>query len=133
VSENSPRNLPTFEEWCTQYGVQKVEGIELYTEDGLDWQMITTADIPAGTTILYVPGEMVLSSDRVAQELNSISDGGVAAATDQLGRIGGVSSIPKFYLFLKLLMVSFAKLVFTIETQPLKLLILLFATDVLGV
>lgn len=104
ISEDSPRSVPAMEEWCTQYGVQKIEGIELYTEDGLDYQMITTVDIPAGTTVLYVPGEMVLSSDRVEQELNSISDGGVANAIQQLGRIGGSSSIPKFYLFLKVLM-----------------------------
>jgi hypothetical protein len=104
TSEDAPRNIQPLEEWCTQYGVQKIDGIQLYTEDGLDYQMITTADIPAGTTILYVPGEMVLSSDRVAQELNSISDGGLDAAVQQLGRIGGASSIPKFYLFLKILM-----------------------------
>ena len=96
--------MPPLEEWLSQYGLQKIEGLELYTEDGLDYQLVTTADIPGGTTIFYVPAELIWSSDRVSQELNSISEGGVAAAVDQLGRIGGSSSIPKFYLFLKMLM-----------------------------
>jgi hypothetical protein len=39
----------------------------------------------------------------VAQELNAASQGGVAAAVDQLGRIGGQNSVADFYLFLKLL------------------------------
>ena len=81
-----------------------MDGVQLYSEDGLDYQLITTQDISAGTAVLYVPAEMVLSSSRVAEEFNSISDGGVAKAVEKLGKIGSAGSAPKFYLFLKLLM-----------------------------
>jgi|EP00970_Alexandrium_tamarense_P012195 hypothetical protein len=105
TDENTPRNIPPFQSWCAEMGVQQMDGLDLYTQDGgVDYMAITTVDIPAGTTILYVPSGMVLSSDRVAEELNAISNGGVADAVNQLGRIGGGSSVPKFYLFIKMLM-----------------------------
>lgn len=103
TAENAPRNMANLDGWATNAGVQKVEGLELYSEDGLDWQYITTADIPTGTTLMYIPAEMCLSSSRVEQELNAASQGGVAAAVDQLNRIGGQNSVADFYLFLKLL------------------------------
>lgn len=101
TSEDSPRNLEAFEEWCTQYGVQKMDGVQLYSEDGLDYQLVTTEDLPAGSVIMYIPAEMVLSSNRVAQELDSVSNGSIAEAVAKLGKIGGAGSTPKFYLFLK--------------------------------
>lgn len=101
TSEDSPRNLADFEEWCTQYGVQKMDGVQLYSEDGLDYQLVTTADIPAGTALLYIPVDMVLSSNRIAVELNSMSDGSVANAISKLGKMGGADSVAKFQLFLK--------------------------------
>jgi len=103
TNEMSPRNLPPLEEWSTNAGIQKVEGLELYTEDGLDWQYITTADIPQGTTIMFIPAGVCLSSSAIEAELNAASNGGMAAAVDQLGRIGGQNSIADFYLFVKLL------------------------------
>jgi hypothetical protein len=104
TSEDSPRNVQAFEEWCTQYGVQTMNGVQLYSEDGLDWQIVTTEDLPEGTAFLYIPADMVLSSDRASQELNAVSNGGVSDAVQQLGKIGGADSISKFYLFLKVLM-----------------------------
>lgn len=101
TSEDSPRNIEGFEEWCTQYGVQKMDGLQLYTEDGLDYELITTQDLPAGSVIMYVPAEVVLSSNQIAQELESLSDGSVAEAVKKLGKIGGAGSTPKFFLFLK--------------------------------
>ncbi|KAL9190542.1 hypothetical protein ACHAXT_000248 [Thalassiosira profunda] len=103
TSEFDPRNLQPLEPWSEQSGVQKVEGLELYSEDGTDWQYITTVDIPTGTTIMYIPAEMCLSSSRVAQELNAVSNGGVQAAVDQLNKIGGQNSVADFMLFVKLL------------------------------
>eukprot|EP00584_Thalassiosira_punctigera_P019304 CAMPEP_0172552330 /NCGR_PEP_ID=MMETSP1067-20121228/44250_1 /TAXON_ID=265564 ORGANISM="Thalassiosira punctigera, Strain Tpunct2005C2" /NCGR_SAMPLE_ID=MMETSP1067 /ASSEMBLY_ACC=CAM_ASM_000444 /LENGTH=478 /DNA_ID=CAMNT_0013340287 /DNA_START=169 /DNA_END=1605 /DNA_ORIENTATION=+ len=103
TAENAPRNLAQLDDWATNAGIQKVEGLELYTEDGLDYQYITTADIPAGTTLMYIPAGVCLSSSAVEAELNAASNGGVAAAVDQLGRIGGQNSVADFYLFVKLL------------------------------
>lgn len=91
------------EDWGAQSGIQKVDGLELYSEDGLDWQYITTTDIPAGTTIMYIPAGVCLASSAVEAELKAASNGGVQAAIDQLGRIGGQNSVADFNLFVKLL------------------------------
>mmetsp|Transcript_30951 Transcript_30951/g.65398 ORF Transcript_30951/g.65398 Transcript_30951/m.65398 type:complete len:457 (-) Transcript_30951:255-1625(-) len=103
TDEMAPRNLPPLDPWATENGVQKVEGLELYSEDGLDWQYITTADIPTGTTIMYIPAGMCLASSAVAAELNAASNGGLASAVDQLNKIGGMNSVADFYLFIKFL------------------------------
>lgn len=103
TAELAPRNLPPLDPWATGNGVQKVEGLELYSEDGLDWQYITTADIPTGTTIMYIPAGMCLASSRVGAELNAASNGGLASAVDQLTKIGGQNSVADFYLFIKFL------------------------------
>lgn len=104
TAELAPRNIPSLEQWAIQSGVQKVDGLELYTEDGLDYEYMTTQDIPSGTTVMYIPAEVCLSSSAVAQELSANSPtGGVAAAVDKLNKIGGQNSVADFYLFLKLL------------------------------
>ena len=65
---------------------------------------MTTQEIQSGTTVMYIPAEVCLSSSAVAQELNANSPtGGVAAAVDKLNKIGGTNSVADFYLFLKLL------------------------------
>ena len=104
TAELAPRNVPPLESWAIESGIQKIDGLELYTEDGLDYQYIATADIPSGTTLMYIPAGVCLSSSIVAQELNAMSPtGGVAAAVDKLNKIGGQNSVADFYLFVKLL------------------------------
>ena len=103
TAELAPRNMMQLEDWGAQSGIQKVDGLELYSEDGLDWQYITTTDIPAGTTIMYIPAGVCLASSAVEAELKAASNGGVQAAIDQLGRIGGQNSVADFNLFVKLL------------------------------
>jgi len=103
IDENAPRSLPPFESWCAENGVQKMDGIELYSEDGLDYQAVTTVDIPAGSTVMYIPASLCLHSSTVGQELCAMSPT-VQQAADQLAKIGSGNSIPDFYLFVKLLM-----------------------------
>ena len=43
------------EQWATNYGMQKAQGVELYTSDGADYQLIANAPIAAGSSVLYVP------------------------------------------------------------------------------
>ena len=104
MSEFAPRNnVESLESWGTANGVQMMPGLQLYTDDGNDYQYFTTVDIPAGTTIMYVPSQMCLCSSTVASELGQLSNGGLASSVDQLTRIGGQNSISDYYLFLKLL------------------------------
>ena len=63
------RDVYSMEEWCVQRGVQKLDGIQLYTEDGADYGLSTQVDLPAGSAILYVPSSVVISSDQVAEDL----------------------------------------------------------------
>eukprot|EP00574_Skeletonema_japonicum_P008660 CAMPEP_0201728364 /NCGR_PEP_ID=MMETSP0593-20130828/15621_1 /ASSEMBLY_ACC=CAM_ASM_000672 /TAXON_ID=267983 /ORGANISM="Skeletonema japonicum, Strain CCMP2506" /LENGTH=392 /DNA_ID=CAMNT_0048220437 /DNA_START=324 /DNA_END=1502 /DNA_ORIENTATION=+ len=56
------------EAWATENGYQKVDGVELYSEGDDDWSMMTNTDIPAGTTIMFIPSNLVLSSDAIVKE-----------------------------------------------------------------
>jgi hypothetical protein len=102
TAEDAPRNLPPLDPWCLEAGVQKVDGLELYTEDGRDWEYVSTVDIPTGTTLMCVPAGVCLSSSVVMAELTAAS-AGTAAAVDELTRIGGQNSVADFALFVKLL------------------------------
>lgn len=108
VAESTQRDLEPFQEWAAQCGVQRIEGFQLTTEDGLDFSVITTDDLPAGQTILAVPANMILSASGCKQELLAMSNGGVKDAVETMGRIGAGLSVPEFYLILKLL-VEFEK------------------------
>ena len=103
IDENAPRSLPPLESWCAENGVQKMDGVELYSDDGMDYQAVTTVDIPAGSTVMYIPAELCLHSSTVGQELCAMSPT-VQQAADQLNKIGSGNSVPDFYLFLKILM-----------------------------
>ena len=69
LDEYAERDVYAMEEWATNYGLQKMDGVELYTADGSDWQLISNQNIPAGSMVLYVPASICLSSDGVLQEL----------------------------------------------------------------
>lgn len=121
VDEQSPRNIAQFDEWTTTCGVQRSEGLRLFLtnpEDEYnqeDVSITTDVDIPAGSPILGVPANMILSSTNSQVELEAISDslnpevlnsdaGGVRKAVDLLSRLGAGDTVPKFYLFLKVLL-----------------------------
>lgn len=102
-NEGAERNLGAFDEWANEYGIQRAEGFQLASEDGLDWSAVTSTDLPAGSPILAIPAEMCLTSQGSKMELEEMSGGGVQDAVAQLGRIGAAASINQFYLFLKVL------------------------------
>jgi len=84
------------EEWCVQNGVERIEGIQLYTEDGADYGLSTQVDLPAGSTIVYVPSSTVISSDQVAEDLG----GSLEAAENALIQMETLTArrIPLFRL-----------------------------------
>jgi len=103
VNENAQRNVGPMDEWATNCGVQKAEGFQLTSEDGMDYSVMTNTDLPAGSPVLAVPAGMIISTSSAKAELEAMSGGGVQAAVKELNMIGGGVSIPKFYLFLKIL------------------------------
>mmetsp|Transcript_8903 Transcript_8903/g.20696 ORF Transcript_8903/g.20696 Transcript_8903/m.20696 type:complete len:505 (-) Transcript_8903:59-1573(-) len=90
------RDVYSMEEWCVQNGVERIEGIQLYTEDGADYGLSTQVDLPAGSTIVYVPSSTVISSDQVAEDLG----GSLEAAENALIQMETLTArrIPLFRL-----------------------------------
>ena len=66
----SPRDVYSMDEWATQYGMQKADGVELYSEDGgNDYGLISQSGISAGQSVVYVPSSIVLNSASIQNEL----------------------------------------------------------------
>mmetsp|Transcript_42499 Transcript_42499/g.128966 ORF Transcript_42499/g.128966 Transcript_42499/m.128966 type:complete len:178 (+) Transcript_42499:99-632(+) len=100
IEETAPRDVGAMDEWATACGVQRAGGIQLTSEDGSDFSVMTTQDLPDNSPVLYVPSEMILSSSGIRQEL----EGYIEDAEDLLGRLGAFNQLPQFHLFLKVLM-----------------------------
>ncbi len=103
VSEYSPRGDPyAMEEWAAQYGVQKLDSVQLYSEDGgSDYQLITANSIPGGSTVVYVPSNLVLSSNNVVDEFGGSLQQAEAVLV-QMDR-GTQARLPLFRLMIKIL------------------------------
>jgi len=86
ASEYAERDVWTFDEWASGVGVQRCEGFGLTSNDGADYFVVAEQNLPAGTPVVYIPPEMVLSSNRAAEEFGQslqyseerIKEGGVA-------------------------------------------------------
>ena len=100
VDENAPRDIGSFEQWAANCGVQRAEGIQLTTEDGDDYFVTTTQSLPAGSPVLFVPNQMVLSSVAAEQEFRSPN---LLEAEAQLAQADMRDQIPLFRLFVKIL------------------------------
>jgi len=101
ADEYAQRDVYSMEEFATQYGMQKAPGVELYSDDGSDYQLITQQPIGAGQTVLYVPSDIVLSSDKAYQEFG----GEIQQAEQVLVQIdqGTSARLPLFRLMVKIL------------------------------
>ncbi|KAG7361718.1 SET methyltransferase domain containing protein [Nitzschia inconspicua] len=102
VDENTPRDVYTMEGWSLNCGVQKADGLELVAnyQDGLeDFCAMTQQDLPAGSPVLFVPNEMILSSSKATQEFG----GALQAAESLLTQANLEATIPLFRIFCKIL------------------------------
>jgi len=101
TDEYAQRDVYAMEEWATQYGLQKDPGVELYTADGSDYQLITQSGASAGQTLLYVPSDIVLNSAAIEQEFGASLQGAenVVVGIDQ----GTQARLPLFRLMVKIL------------------------------
>jgi len=98
IDEHAERDVGAMDEWATMCEVQRADGFQLTTEDGLDFSAMTTADIPEGSPILCIPGNMIFSTSSVKAEF-----GGQDAAVDYLSRVGAGDQVGKFFVFLKMI------------------------------
>jgi len=98
IDENCPRDVQTFDEWAASCGVQRTGGFQLTSEDGVDISAMTTEDLPAESPVLFVPNQMILSSQRAIEEIGRVEE-----AEKRLVSTKAAEHVPNFYLFLKIL------------------------------
>jgi hypothetical protein len=102
IAEDAPRDIEAMDEWASTCEVQRADGFQLTsTSDGImdiDVSAMTSQDLPANTPVLFVPNNMILSSNQAMQEL-----GRVEAAENQLHTLNASDQIRHFYLMLKIL------------------------------
>jgi len=107
ISEDASRDISTMEEWAAACGVQWIEGFHLTAsrEDsdvpGLDVFAATLQDTPAYSPVLYVPSEMVLSSNRAYMELHCQETEDVEKLLQEVN--AKEDQLRQYYLMLKIL------------------------------
>lgn len=104
VNENAPRDIETMEQWAYQCGVQGTDGLQFVSDnDGINQQhvdtsLVTSYDIPANSPVLFVPSEMILSSNKAVEEFGRLED-----AEKLITSLNAESEFRQYYLMLKIL------------------------------
>jgi hypothetical protein len=101
ADEYAQRDVYGMEEWATQYGAQKAEGVELFSEDGSDYQYVTQSGASAGQTMIYVPSDIVIASNAVVDEFGPAMQQAESACV-QIDQ-GTQQRLPLFRLMIKIL------------------------------
>jgi|Transcript_14311 hypothetical protein len=99
TQEWATRDVDSFDQWATGVGVQKCGGFQITTYDGSDYFAITNEYIAAGTPVVFVPPEMVLSSNRCAEEFGQ----SLAYSEERIKEGGVANQIPIFRMGVKIL------------------------------
>ncbi len=99
TQEWATRDVDSFDQWASGVGVQRCPGFQITTYDGSDYFAITNEYIPAGTPVVYVPPEMVLSSNRCAEEFGQ----SLAYSEERIKEGGIANQIPIFRMGVKIL------------------------------
>lgn len=102
IAENAPRDVRTMEEWASACGVERAEGLQLTSNDdnGLDIYAMTTQDLPSNSPVLFVPEQMILSSNKAIEELRYEE---MEDAEKLLYSVNAGDEIRQYYLMLKIL------------------------------
>jgi hypothetical protein len=108
IDENFPRDVWAMDEYMTNCGVQRADGLSLYDssiynqEPETDFGLMTQADLPAQSPVLCVPANMILSS----KELREGELRGIVEPAEEYLEILGVAEaeFPMYHLFLKILL-----------------------------
>jgi len=93
------------DEWAYMCGVQRAEGLQFMSNDvdnpdgfGLDISLMTTEDIPAESPVLFVPNDMILSSNKVVEEFGVLED-----AEKLITSLNAGQELRQYYLMLKII------------------------------
>ena len=78
IDEETERDIASMEEWSYSYGIGRAEGIQLtgeVQETGfLDVHVETAQDLPVGSSVMYIPNEVILSSNRAIAEFGRLEE-----------------------------------------------------------
>ncbi|CAJ1963817.1 unnamed protein product [Cylindrotheca closterium] len=99
LSDNAQRDVSTMAQWAEGYGAQKADGFEITSYDGQDYLAVTQQNLPAGSPVLYIPSDLVFSSNKAAAEFG----GALGEAEQQLAVANLQDFIPLFRVFVKVL------------------------------
>ena len=101
ISETAQRDIYSMQEWATNCGVQTSDGFELTTDHGHghDYHVVTNTALAAGSPVVFVPNQMILSSFGAAQEFGAA----LGEAENKLAQANMSYLIPLFRLFVKIL------------------------------
>jgi len=111
IERETPRNIDDFQIWASQCGVQAVDGfciLQDYVDGNEDYYASLSneaffgsnnANVVEGSTILHIPGEMILSANQMNQEF-----GQQYVDFSDLERNGFFYLEKQYLLFLKILM-----------------------------
>ena len=98
IQENAPRDIESVIGWADSCGVQKADGFQFTSDDGIDVSVMTNQNLPANTPVLQVPEGMILSSQNAMKEF-----GKLIAAETVINGLGAKDELPYFYLMVKIL------------------------------
>ena len=106
VGEDAARDVSNFDMWATNVGIQR-DGCDLtatYEDDGYDgtiedWSIVSSQPVSAGSPVLYVPADTILSSGIIRNELYTF----LSSAEASLADLEMEKDIPLFALFVKVL------------------------------
>lgn len=110
IDESAPRDVETFEEWATNYGIQRAAGLQLayssnddgYSGGTVGWDVSFATDqaIPTGTCVLCVPEAVILTSAKAMAELRTHA---MDPAEKIVSSINAETELRQYYLMVKLL------------------------------
>ena len=115
LAENANRETTKMMVWAQTNGILRGEGCTLSppqsNDNNKDVYVISTQDLPTGSPVLYVPEELILSSNKAMVEFRYSEDmmeefllaEGMQLAEDMIYSTGTESEIRHFYLMLKIL------------------------------
>eukprot|EP00566_Odontella_aurita_P013548 CAMPEP_0113545714 /NCGR_PEP_ID=MMETSP0015_2-20120614/11415_1 /TAXON_ID=2838 /ORGANISM="Odontella" /LENGTH=453 /DNA_ID=CAMNT_0000446111 /DNA_START=144 /DNA_END=1505 /DNA_ORIENTATION=- /assembly_acc=CAM_ASM_000160 len=105
IDENAPRDITTMDEWANACGVERAEGFQLAVSEGtdgpgLDVFAMASQDIPSNSPVLFVPSQMILSSNRAVEELGGRE---MRPAEKLVKSLKSSDQLRQYYLMLKIL------------------------------
>ena len=93
------RDVYPMADWAANSVVQQAEGVQLTSYDGKDYFPVTQAACPAGSPVMYVPNNLIMTSSKAAQEFGA----SLSQCENKLVAAGLEHQVPLFRVFFKII------------------------------